>query len=666
MAITIQGPDGASIDFPDGTPEGEMNAAMAQAYPAPAQGGGVMGALKGASRALEANLPFVDRAVAAAKGGDYASNLQTERAKNEQFAKDNPATNFVGGIAATAPLWPLGGVGGSLAGRVGATALGSGLAGEVQGISNSPDLTNSAETGSRAAEGFGVGGALGAAAPIAAAGIGRAVSPLASALSKGPGPADVSKLGGDVKAAYQNVKDIGASYSPQQVQAMTDKIAADAADADIDPSLNPKAASVIANLQARSAAKVKSGEAVTLDELDRARQFVNDNLSGMPEPKQARFGQIIKGNIDEFTKNAEPQASQPKGAAAAVDFNPAASPDAGYVPPGSPEPAPVAPSAPPRGTGKAPIPLLDIMRKYGLQDEGGDLASMGFASKSSGGAATKGALKIIDKANGVPMDEGLRIAQELGYMEPHETVPDFIDKLGEHPTYSRADQEEVARRAARSEFDLGMAPQGALGDEASYAPPPLRPAPVAAPSVAPDQVPPAPSASEAYGAIQNARDLAQRQFKAKALANALSKAEINADVAGTGGNIENTTRRRLASIMDKEQWTPDELDQLNKMIHGGPVTNTLRQLSRFSPKGNALMGALELAGGGHPGMMAVGGGAQAAGNIARRAGNKKLLATILAGGKAPVAPASAGPSRAAFAAALAARQQLPQRQNTTQ
>src|SRR5436853_6329548 len=98
-----------------------MGAAMAEAYPdnsantpMSAKGGGIIGAIKGASRALETNLPFVDRAVAGAKsvlpqgyggtGQDYATNLAVERAKNAQFAEQNPATNLLGGITASAPL----------------------------------------------------------------------------------------------------------------------------------------------------------------------------------------------------------------------------------------------------------------------------------------------------------------------------------------------------------------------------------------------------------------------------------------------------------------------------------------------------------------------------------------------------------------------------------
>lgn len=721
MAITIQGPDGASIDFPDGTSEGEMNAAMAQAYPAPDQGGGVMGALKGASRALEANLPFVDRAVAAAKGGDYASNLSAERLKNEQFAEQNPWTNSVGGIVASAPLaaaaGPTFGLGG-LGGRVASSALPWAVAGGVEGASSSPDLTNVPETAKDTAIGGAAGGALGAAVPLVAAGVGKAISPLAAALRSGPGAADVAKLGEDVTGAYQKVKDLGAAYSPGQVQGLIGKITSDAAGADIDPLLNPKASNIIRNLQTRFAAKIESGDSITLGDLDRARQFVNDNLGGLPEPKQARFGAIIKSNIDDFIKSAEPQAAQPRAAPAAPNFNPASEPDANYVPPGSSGPGEApGPQRPVNPGGSAPPSLVTFLSRMGVKDEGGDLASMGF-TKYPG---------LVRPLSGVPMDEARRAAAEAGYLDSDSTVSDLLDKVAKHPTYAQGADEDLAQR--RGEYRDAMSQFRQARDEArpsqlvvarnlpgesiQYGKPGQIHADLlkegewypagsetlgfaepggpfmsrqeaadflgrherltsqaynqATPSTPPDQVPPAPSAADAHGAIQTARSLAMRQFKAKALADALSKAEINADVAGTGGNIENATRRRLASILDKEPWSPDETDQINRMIHGTPITNTLRQVSRFGPKGNALMAALEMLHG-SPGIItaAAGGtGAQAGEAFARRAGQQKLLATILAGGKAPAAPAvGPGPSRAALAAALAARQQLPPQRNT--
>jgi hypothetical protein len=608
--------------------------------PQPAAQSSVMA---GVSRALETNLPFVDRAVAAAKsalpqgyggtGQDYASNLATEKAKEAQFAEQNPWTTAVGGLAAYAPAGLTGagveGLGLLKGASLANAGVGFGLGG-LQGASSSPDLTNTQDTGRRIAEGEATGGALGAFLPVVAHAIGSGVSGLANALRGGPTAADHAALEAAKQAAYQNVKDIGAAYSPASFKSLTDKIASDAAEADIDPDLNPKAASVIKNLQKRSADAVDSGTPVTLPQLDKMRQFVNDNLTGSPEPKQARFGSMIKSNIDDFVNYGFPGDMVP--------------PDA-TVTPTAPASAPTHPQVPP---GPAPTPMLDFLRRAGgVQDEGGDLRSMGFANLK--GVASKGASKIIDKENGVPMDEARRMAVEAGYMEPHEDISDLIDKLGQHPTYSVHDQEAVASREARDAYDVG----------------PQEEEPVPAPSSAPIANP-----QEAAAAIRNARDLAQRQFKANALAQALDKASIRADTTGSGGNIENTTRQRLAAILDKETWSPDELAQLNPMVHGTPITNTARSVSRLSPWGNGLNLLLEggFAGMGNPAAApaaTAGLAAQAVGAIARRNAQNKLMSTILAGGKAPVKAASgqAPVSRAAIAAALASNSDLQARRN---
>lgn len=639
-------------------------------------------ALSGAARALEANLPFVDRAVAAAKsalpqgyggtGQDYAANLAAERSKNEQFAEQNPWTNAVGGLVASAPLAAVPGVGeGSLGARVASMgAIGAG-AGAVQGISSSPDLTNLPSTGADAAIGATAGGALGAAAPVAAFGVGKAISPLAAALRSAP---DASGLGNDVAAAYQRVKDLGASYSPQSYQALVDKIAADAEEQRIG-NVHPGASSVIAGMQKTAA----QGRPVDLTTLDQDRQIAwrdaaSKALGANPNMGEAHFGNMIRGNIDKFLDEATPQAMEPAAPQShgLVSFGPAwkdrftaesltgeGAPD--YVPPGSPEPAPAPPKLvrPVNPNIPAPRSLVSFLSNYGLRDEGGDLASMGY-DKFPG---------LIRKQNGVPMDEGVRLATEAGYLPEDSAVNDLLDKMGEHPTYAMGDENEVG---LRENYSKAMEDYRQARDEARPSQLLAERADEVAPSVAPTAVPPAPSNQDAAAAIKTARDLAMRQFKAKALAEALDRAQVRTDVSGTGGNIENATRQRLAAILPKEPWSQDEAAQLSAMIHGTPVTNSLRSVSRLSPVGNALTTMLEgggayLSGSPAP-LVAAGAGilAQGAGALARRNAQRQLLATILAGGKAPVAPSYAPPNRAALAAALAGGQQLPRRESTPQ
>lgn len=450
-----------------------------------------LGALASASKALEVNIPFMDRAVAGAKtylpqgyggtGQDYAANLATEKAKNAAFEEQNPVTSAVGGLTAYAPAALIGG-GATLPARVAAQGLtGLGI-GALQGASSSPDLTNTQDTGQRIAQGELTGGALGAAIPAVAHGVGAVVNPLAAALRGGPGKAEIANLGNDVSAAYKRVNDLGASYTPEAYQGLVDKIASDAQAARINPGLHPGASGVISDMQKAAA----SGKPIDLPVLDQDRQIAWRDAAGKPDAGERQFGGMIRKNIDEFIAGAPPESM-------ASGTNPA----------------------------------------------------------------------------------------------------------------------------------------------------------------------------DAASAIQNARDLAMRQFKANTLSEALDKASIRADTTGSYGNIENTTRQRLAGILEKEPWSKDELAQLNTMIHGTPVTNSLAQLSRFGPKGNALMMALELGamGTGNPILMAAGAGgmaAQGTGALMRRNAQGNLLSTILAGGTRPEAQKaiSGNYPRAALAAALAGNADL--------
>jgi hypothetical protein len=670
VTITIQGPDGAQIDFPDNTPEGEMNAAMAKAYPVPApQDPGI---LANAARALRMGLPFGNQMVAAEKtvlpqalGGskrfDYGQNLQDVNAADARLQQEHPTLADLGqgtGAAIGALSVPSAVLGeGAQAFGLGGRAVRGGLAGSgigaVQGAgAPGSDIRNLPQTAEGAIGGGYAGGALGAGFPLAGAAVGGVVNPLAAALRGGPGASDLAALQAAKDAAYKNVEDMGAAYSPTAIQSVTDKIAADAANEHINPKLNPKAAAIIEDLQAMSADKVKSGAPITLPELDTWRQFVNDNLSGSPEPKQARFGMMMKNNIDDLVKAAFPGDMAPMPVAQATTANPQATiramtpQEEAAVRPGSPRP-PVPP-------GPAPTPMLDFLRRGGgLQDEGGDLASMGFANLK--GVAPKGASKIIDKENGVPMDEGLRAATEAGYMHPDDTVSDFINKIGEHPTYSVHDEDAVAARAARDAYDYG--PSESTWESGDVKPPP---------SAALPAIPSGPiaNAQDAADAIANARDLATRQFKAKALAEALNKADFNAAKSGVGGNIENAMRQRIDTIRNKEPWTPDETAQLEQMVKGTPAQNFLRYASRANPIAHPGYGALEALGGLASGdytlpTFAAGGGIAASGleALMRRNAKNRLMATILAGGRTP-APIATPPTRAAMAAALAANADL--------
>lgn len=546
-----------------------------------------LGALASAAKALEVNIPFMDRAVAGAKtylpqgyggtGQDYAANLATEKAKNAAFEEQNPVTTAVGGLTAYAPAVLVGG-GATLPSRVGAQALtGLGI-GALQGASSSPDLTNTQDTGQRIAQGELTGGALGAAIPAVAHGVGSVVNPLAAALQRGPGQAEIANLGNDVSAAYKRVNDLGAAYTPEAYQGLVGKIEGVAKDAYMDPSLTPGAASVIKNMQGRV-----GDQPMALPELDKIRQLAQLRAGSSPSAEERMLGGKIRGNIDEFISGAKP----------------------------------------------------------------GDMAAPALAPPK---------LVVAAKTdNGIKYGQPGQIHADL--YDPSWDMPNKGDVIGDlgfaEPGGPFMSRKEAANYVLKNEPARGGQAQSLnILDTGGYTGEATSPMPRVNPA-------------DAALAIQNARELAMRQFKANAVTGALDKAEINAAKSGSGGNVENTTRQRLAAILPKEPWSPDELAQLNTMIRGTPVTNTLRQLTRFGPKGNALMMALELGalGTGNPALMTAGAGGMAAQGIEalmRRNAQKNLLSTILAGGTRPEASKaiSGNYPRAALAAALAGNADL--------
>lgn len=169
-------------------------------------------AMQGVMRSVRGGIPFGDRIAAAAKtyephlfddngnvsphvgnGLGYGENVDNEKAKANKFREDHPivstAGNLVGGLA-TIPFMPakLTGAltGAATAPSMATRALGSALLGggmgTVQGVSDSPDLTDASTTLNHAAMGGAGGAALGAAFPFAARGVGAAGSVIADAL----------------------------------------------------------------------------------------------------------------------------------------------------------------------------------------------------------------------------------------------------------------------------------------------------------------------------------------------------------------------------------------------------------------------------------------------------------------------------------------------------
>lgn len=96
-------------------------------------------------------------------------------------------------------------------------------------------------------------------------------------------------------------------------------------------------------------------------------------------------------------------------------------------------------------------------------------------------------------------------------------------------------------------------------------------------------------AGRAIAGLQKGRKAANAQINLNDIKDALKNADINAAASGTGTNIDNATRQAfkpLAKDPDYQRgFTKPEIEQLNRIIEGGPLQNILRNVGKVSPTG---------------------------------------------------------------------------------
>lgn len=133
--------------------------------------------------------------------------------------------------------------------------------------------------------------------------------------------------------------------------------------------------------------------------------------------------------------------------------------------------------------------------------------------------------------------------------------------------------------------------------------------------------------AKAVSALQRGRRAAASQFRMDDLNEALRRAELNAASSGSGANLDNTTRQAFKSIArDSDNlrgYSKPEIEQLNRIIEGGPLQNILRNFGKFSPNGVvSTAGTL--------------GGAYAVGDLAGLTPQEKavLIGAVMGGGLA--------------------------------
>ena len=112
-------------------------------------------------------------------------------------------------------------------------------------------------------------------------------------------PVKVANLRSAKNAAYDAADQAGVSYAPAAFERLVDDVANDLQSARLNPARNPKAASMLEELQGMK------GQAPTLTQLDDLRQIVRRDVAGSPSEKF--FADRIIKQIDAFTDNAGPQ-----------------------------------------------------------------------------------------------------------------------------------------------------------------------------------------------------------------------------------------------------------------------------------------------------------------------------------------------------------------------
>lgn len=146
---------------------------------------------------------------------------------------------------------------------------------------------------------------------------------------------------------------------------------------------------------------------------------------------------------------------------------------------------------------------------------------------------------------------------------------------------------------------------------------------------------------EATKALTKARELWGTMRKSQTIENLILKAEDRAASTNSGGNLQNTIRQNLRTILDNPKksrgFTKDELDAIRQVVRGTPSQNALRLLGRLAPSSNAWLGILSTFA-----LPGVGLAVPVGGSIAKAAATRSteksieaLSALVRSGGKAP-------------------------------
>jgi hypothetical protein len=322
--IHIGAPDGSTVEFPAGTSDDTINAAMRKAYQggafqttpakqpdaAPPDGGDLANAIRSIrdaihapTRALENGMLFGlgDRARAGMDAiignGSYGADLKSEQGDSDQFAKDHPiAAPVLEGIGnAAAPL-------GAVAAASKAVGLGSkillgtgagGVIGGVQGAANSRDWTDLPQVAHDAGTGAVINGVIGGSLPVAGRVIGAGVNTVTNAFR--------GRVDGMSRAASGHLMSAVEADGPAAVQARLAELGPDATLTDAGPALLGKTQG--ASLNSDEGRSILQNTFTNRDKT--TNQRIQRDVNGALGPVQGEDPQIVTDRIRRFREEQD-------------------------------------------------------------------------------------------------------------------------------------------------------------------------------------------------------------------------------------------------------------------------------------------------------------------------------------------------------------------------
>jgi hypothetical protein len=302
MTIQAQTADGVIHEFPDGTPDAVVDSAiksyLAQSKPAPAA--------KPPNKVAQAFTGAINQLTNDARN-DYSTTLAEAKAPPPgpleavgQTAAGIGRKLKIAGDAGNVVLGPLneflfGGASDALA----KSPMQAYQAPQLS-FQGGPHLTPARpltqdETAQQLRSDFATAASAALPGPMKAA----APIPAATAIKRGAETVDA--LAAAKSGAYKAADAAGVRYDPQAFSNAVDAVATKAAQNNLNPMRHPRAASMLADMQALK------GQSPTLTDIDQLRQVIRRDVANAPDAAEQHFGRQMIEGLDDFVSNAGPK-----------------------------------------------------------------------------------------------------------------------------------------------------------------------------------------------------------------------------------------------------------------------------------------------------------------------------------------------------------------------